>query len=253
MLLSIYSGGYCAFPDCRQFLAFEATDLDAAALVSNIAHIESASDDGPRANAALTAKDRDDYANLVLMCGVHHPLIDKQDSTHSVDDVVDMKRDLESWVRHNRAEYMPRVTFAELQAVCDGISSSSVLASTPIIAVPPADKLHANELGDPSAQLLAIGLGREPLVQEYLERMATNVDPNFPGRLRDGFVGEYESLKSGGLSGDDLFASMYAFARSGVIPSGDAILRMIVESAALAVLAHLFHICDVFEPPDVES
>ena len=48
-------------------------------------HIYAASDNGPRGKPGLTAAERNSPDNLVLMCGHHHPLVDKQWETYPAD------------------------------------------------------------------------------------------------------------------------------------------------------------------------
>ena len=42
-----------------------------------MAHVFAAADDGPRANAELTAAERGRYENLILLCPTCHTIIDK--------------------------------------------------------------------------------------------------------------------------------------------------------------------------------
>lgn len=51
-------------------------DVDGV-VVGRICHIHSASDNGPRANAALSPEERHAYENLLLLCSPHHDVIDK--------------------------------------------------------------------------------------------------------------------------------------------------------------------------------
>ena len=48
------------------------------AVVGHICHIYAAADKGPRGKPGLTAKERNAPENLILMCGHHHPSVDKQ-------------------------------------------------------------------------------------------------------------------------------------------------------------------------------
>jgi hypothetical protein len=93
------SASRCAFTECRRELVMDATTADRAAIVGEVAHIVSESPDGPRGNSHLTADERSRYANLILLCNVHHQLIDDQPNTYSVDRLLQMKNDHEGWVR----------------------------------------------------------------------------------------------------------------------------------------------------------
>lgn len=69
--------------------------------------------------------------------------------------------------------------------------------------------------------------------------MAQVVDSDFPERLKHGFKQKYIEL-SKNISGDELFMDMLEFANSG----GSDFKQ---QAAGLAILTHLFHICEIFE------
>lgn len=245
------SGLYCAFPECGVRLLAPATAEAEEALLAFIAHIVGHSDVGPRADKAMALKDRDRYANLVLLCGHHHTLVDAQDSEYTVEQLQGWKRNIESWVEERLGEGMRDIRFAELQVVCDAlIKGGGTLSSTALVAVPPADKMAANELTDLSSYRMQLGLMQAPQVADFLERFASQFDSSFPERLRRGFVAEYDRLKQAGVSGDALFLALHDFASEAPVgPSTSLDDRFTYKAAALAVLCHLFQVCDVFEPP----
>ena len=244
---------YCAKPECGEYLLAPESPFDPEALLTNIAHIEGSSDDGPRPNPVLTPQQRDDYENLVLLCPTHHTMVDKQDSTYTVEELRRWKDDLEAFVDESLSRQMKSISFSEMQTACDAIIADNSLPSTPLRAVPPSRKMEFNDL-HASETLIRSGLMQESQVISFIQQISQLI-PDFPTRLRQGFVVEYERLRGIGLNGDDLFTAMFAFAgaaanRSGTKPAE----RFLVDAAALAVLAHLFHICDVFEvPPDVDA
>lgn len=73
------SGGYCQNPSCNQALFVEVGAKNVS--VAEMAHIFAAEDDGPRANSELTADERGDFANLILLCANCHTIIDKAPET----------------------------------------------------------------------------------------------------------------------------------------------------------------------------
>ncbi len=65
-------------------------------------------------------------------------------------------------------------------------------------------------------------------------------DPDWPNRLKTGFVIEYLRLRKEGHRGDDLFERMCAYATRG-FP------EQTTRCAAISVLVYLFEACEVFE------
>ena len=74
---------------------------------------------------------------------------------------------------------------------------------------------------------------------DYVEAEA-QLDPDFPERLKAGFLEEYYARRKEGHKGDELFELMCAFAQRGLRRQAD-------KTAGIAVLIYLFEICDVFE------
>jgi hypothetical protein len=69
-------GGSCYWPECPEpVIRFVKGDP-----ISNlqIAHIQAASDSGPRGVAGMPADDRRSFANLILLCHPHHVIVDKR-------------------------------------------------------------------------------------------------------------------------------------------------------------------------------
>lgn len=109
----------CAFPGCNQFLV-EPLESDPAdsGTYGEVAHIVPQSDGGPRSPHSLTQEDaerwkplidnRDEFANLILLCGTHHTVVDADEVTYSIAALVEMKSD------HERL-YQQRVSRDELR------------------------------------------------------------------------------------------------------------------------------------------
>jgi hypothetical protein len=68
----------CNFEDCRRELVMDATETDDESIIGEECHIFARGKNGPRGNSTLTEEQRDKYSNLILLCSVHHKLIDDQ-------------------------------------------------------------------------------------------------------------------------------------------------------------------------------
>jgi hypothetical protein len=95
-VLLVDSGGLCAFPGCGKKLVEPGNHEDDAAFLGKIAHIVADSRQGPRGDSPMSDQDRDKHTNLMLVCGDHHDVIDKQPRTYSVPVLRRMKQDHEA-------------------------------------------------------------------------------------------------------------------------------------------------------------
>lgn len=93
------SGSKCAMPDCRHDLIADETETDDESVIGDEAHIVAKSPDGPRGESTLTAEQRDQYDNLILLCRTHHKIIDEQPNFYTVDKLKEIKRQHEEWVK----------------------------------------------------------------------------------------------------------------------------------------------------------
>ena len=90
------SGNRCAM--CRRELTMTGTPVDDESIIGDECHIESARSGGPRHNSELAQGKPDDYGNLLLLCKVHHKVIDDQVSEYSAARLVKIKASHEEWV-----------------------------------------------------------------------------------------------------------------------------------------------------------
>ena len=91
----------CAEPNCRRKLVEDSTATDDPTLVGQNCHIIAEADTGPRADADLSIEDRNRYGNLILMCGVHHTIIDNQVETWTIERLNQLKDEHELWVEQS--------------------------------------------------------------------------------------------------------------------------------------------------------
>ncbi len=97
----------CNEPTCRLELVMDITETDDPTLVGEECHVVAREPGGPRGDSPLSTEQRDLYGNLLLMCNVHHTVIDRNPIVYPVDRLHRMKSDHEAWVRASLAGYDP--------------------------------------------------------------------------------------------------------------------------------------------------
>ena len=101
-------GNQCAEPNCTNEIIVAGTQHSDAAVIGQICHIYAAADNGPRGKPGLTEKERNAPDNLILLCGHHHPIVDKQWQTYPAET-------LKSWKKAHEAKFQKRTTEAAQQ------------------------------------------------------------------------------------------------------------------------------------------
>lgn len=89
-------GNRCAL--CRQLIVLSATPDDDEAIVGDECHIVSPKKLGPRHDPALQENRMDEPDNLILLCRVHHKMVDDQSETYTVKILKSMRLNHEAWV-----------------------------------------------------------------------------------------------------------------------------------------------------------
>ncbi len=96
------SGNRCAM--CRRELVVAATSADDDSVVGDECHIVSAAGQGPRHDPAFPENCLDEPANLILLCRVHHKMVDDQHETYTAEVLRTMKANHERWVASTLTE-----------------------------------------------------------------------------------------------------------------------------------------------------
>src|SRR5688572_9918924 len=95
-LLWARTGARCAY--CRKELFLTATK-DNDAIVGDECHIHARQEGGARSNLSMSIDELDDYENLVLLCKVHHKMVDDQPNTYTANALKNLKKKHEKWVQ----------------------------------------------------------------------------------------------------------------------------------------------------------
>jgi hypothetical protein len=82
------SWNVCAFPKCPNPLV----DPESGKVTGQVCHIRARSREGPRFDAAQHDADRNEYSNLILMCPIHHSVIDADVEAYTVERLQNLKR-----------------------------------------------------------------------------------------------------------------------------------------------------------------
>lgn len=85
------SGNRCAFPDCYVPLV-EENDI----VTGEVCHIKARNARGPRYDPSQTDEERNDSANLILLCARHHKIVDDAPAAYSAPVLCAMKKERES-------------------------------------------------------------------------------------------------------------------------------------------------------------
>lgn len=97
------SGNRCAI--CRQHLVVDETNVDAESVVGDECHINSGAPNGPRHDpTAFDLGMVDDLSNLLLLCRVHHKMVDDQFETYTIELLRSIKKNHEQWVESKFTE-----------------------------------------------------------------------------------------------------------------------------------------------------
>ena len=187
----------------------------------------------------MTDDERDNVRNLIYLCTDHHTIIDKVEADWPVDTLEEMKESHEKRARRAMEEAFADVAFPELQTAVSWVANQAPAPNGSFDLTRPNEKILKNELSNGARHTILAGMAASDTVKAYVEA-ETQIDPDFPERLKSGFLAEYHKLRYAGHRGDVLFELMCGIAQRGLH-------RQVDRTAGLAVLIYLFEICDVFE------
>lgn len=238
------SGNVCAYPECERELVLDARSQGGPSKsIGKIAHICAASQGGPRYDASMSSLERVSVANLIYLCSDHHDLIDTQIADHPPELLRKMRGDHEAAVRRAVRAVSGNLTYDSLALVCAVIAAQMEADVQEIeLSLAVQAKINLNDLGPQTAQLIETGLAQATRVQEFIAFQSGQV-PRFERRLVARIRADYEEGIAAGLVGDDAFDYVRAKTEENAGPRDTVEIR----AAALAVVALMFEICEIFE------
>jgi hypothetical protein len=104
------SGNRCAFPGCEIRLTDQVAPGEPPTNLGKIAHIVGLGRQGPRADSTIPIKDLNRVENLLLLCGVHHDLVDANPRIYSVEVLAACKDNHEARIEGTSTPALPPVT-----------------------------------------------------------------------------------------------------------------------------------------------
>lgn len=238
-VLAFRSGGVCAFPGCGEPLASDSYDGPRSRVLGEVAHIRGRRSGSERYDPNMTEEERNAVGNLVYLCANHHKLIDADAGNWPAEDLLRIKQEHEAAVRKTRERTFPLVTFSELREAVSWISGQLPAPNPSFDLAPTEEKIKKNGLSDDNRYLIATGLTSRNTVAEFIQKAAQG-DPDFPNRLKAGFLEVYYAKVKEGYKNNILFELMCEFSERGLDTHGG-------RAAGIAVLVYLFETCEVFE------
>jgi hypothetical protein len=180
------SGNRCAFPRCTTAL------IQGDTVVGQICHIKAAKPGGPRYDDQQTDAERHAFANLILMCGTHHTVIDDDEEAYTVQRLLKPKAEHEkgaAQIDDRFAEHAAQLLIKQTVSSANqsgGITAHTVNADTINLHPPP---------------ILALGAGAPDWsIQQLFYYLRPNISPNGPTALWDEVGGDVlDKLSSGQL------------------------------------------------------
>ena len=81
------SGNQCSFPKC----ALPLVDAQSGKVTGKICHIKARNKNGPRYDHLQPEEERHEFSNLILMCPIHHDVIDSDEKSYTVERLLEIK------------------------------------------------------------------------------------------------------------------------------------------------------------------
>lgn len=119
------SGNRCAFPKCP----FPLVDETSGKVTGRICHIKARQAGGPRYDPEQSDDERHSFKNLVLMCPIHHDVIDSDVESYTVERLLKIKVDHEA-AASQASEPTDEVADSLLTVSSNLISGGSLLSSS---------------------------------------------------------------------------------------------------------------------------
>ena len=124
------SGNLCAL--CRETLVVEGSALNPDSVVGDECHIVGEKPTAARGDLGVGKKNLDDYSNLILLCKIHHKVIDDQPEKYNLKTLNQIKKIHEGWVKEtlDNKDLTNQSHFKLLHRIKSGKDLTDLLSST---------------------------------------------------------------------------------------------------------------------------
>lgn len=153
------SGNRCAFPGCRAPLV----DFASGKTVGEICHIKANRPGGPRYDSAQSEEERQSYENLIVLCPVHHSVIDADAKSYTVERLHEMKAEHES-----NQPRQPDLSTELAERLIAGVNIGSMTDGSVILSMNQTGGQIAHKITNVGYQPKQIP---EPAIPEFLDLM----------------------------------------------------------------------------------
>lgn len=211
------SGNVCAFPGCVTPIIDPSSDV----VIGEVCHIKAREEGGPRFDYNQTDDERNAFENLVLMCGVHHKIIDTDKDAYPVERLTEIKESHEQKHVHvaepgddvvSRLIHATYVLGSSINTVNQSGGQVAHLinnylyqqdASAPITATAPAVTPLFTGRKDDLKELTSVLTSRRPVActihgmggvgkTEVAKKLASVLRSNFPGGIFWGSISDHD-------------------------------------------------------------
>jgi hypothetical protein len=192
------SGNRCAI--CRQRLVVDETSLDTESVVGDECHINSGAPNGPRYSVAVDPQGIDNLTNLLLLCRVHHKMVDDQFETYTAELLRTIKVNHEHWVEEKfleKSENAPvkiRRIPHEIPSKLTPINSGAELFSLASVCHGSYQD-HSDDLDDDEVEVVG---GFLQSLRDWID-IASDLEPIDKVRAKKSLSDELNDLKSKGF------------------------------------------------------
>jgi hypothetical protein len=141
------SGNKCAFPRCIHKLV----DIGTGKVLGEICHMKAQKPDGPRFDSSISVTEINDFDNLILLCPLHHTIIDSDVESYTVERLVQMKTTHESNYENEKLDIDDTTARHWIESIT--ISNNIIFETNQLKQINPQGGQYANTIQNYSSPI----------------------------------------------------------------------------------------------------